>query len=674
MPIDERIKFFRGANIHQVESEIISIINNNMITVSSIQLGKLSVKAAEYMNLISMFISDTKKVVQYLVNNKKLDLLRALHIAGVVSINEHLEYLSAVLPKVIDDIDIIKKFYRLQNINHELYNPAIGEPIPRKIHLIWLGSDIKVEHYKNIISWKVFNPCYEVNLWIDKKLLVGEEFGSDYKAITQFADMNGMRVRDVDEVIYLLIDQNVYFNSVVGEDRNWGLASNVLRFVILAYEGGIYADTDIECISAIGDLYPTHDIMSYYISRAYGDKGNLLNDNLIAAQAKSETMIIAGKMIKDNYYREMSTSLIATHNRSHRHGDVRATITWFGPRVLADAYLAANYSEISIADNESIRKILQKCTFPMDKVIIGFDNSWFTKNKYNRDVSDVLAYQSLQSIYDLVTNFLESSASADEINHLLEIKTLISEVNSENPKATLIAIEEYAFNNKLLSSFFFKEFFEKTRPHLSDNVLEINAVQNIQNVITECCTESEAINIIEFLSHKVFVEHKLSYAVPLVSIFQKGLLLQSSTDLDTPDSNESSTLIDGEDSLRDYATLICENDSLHDYELDLEKSNVELYGVSMSNEVNLYIEFLKYPIVYNLVCGGVLNRIDLIRDSAKKILTIGEDEYVDAESSNKIDELRSDSTLALTLCDHFDAERLKLDNENKRCYTSGPSF
>ncbi|PHM74015.1 Subversion of eukaryotic traffic protein A [Xenorhabdus kozodoii] len=44
--------------------------------------------------------------------------------------------------------------------------------IPRKIHYFWTGNEISERNLRNIITVKSENPSFEVNLWVNNKVLI----------------------------------------------------------------------------------------------------------------------------------------------------------------------------------------------------------------------------------------------------------------------------------------------------------------------------------------------------------------------------------------------------------------------------------------------------------------------------------------------------------------------
>ncbi|WP_330582562.1 glycosyltransferase family 32 protein [Suipraeoptans intestinalis] len=90
--------------------------------------------------------------------------------------------------------------------------------LPKKIHYIWIGGNEKPELVKNCIeSWKTYLPDYEIKEWNEQNFE---------------------------------IDCCKYAKHAYAE-KKWAFVSDYMRFWILAREGGIYFDTDVELIRPI---------------------------------------------------------------------------------------------------------------------------------------------------------------------------------------------------------------------------------------------------------------------------------------------------------------------------------------------------------------------------------------------------------------------------------------
>jgi len=119
------------------------------------------------------------------------------------------------------DVNLLKKGrWELVNTLYEKKEINSGKNvIPKKIHQIWLGSEIPHKYKKMCETWSNIHPDWEYRLWSDNDT---EEFGLN----------------------------NEKFNSI----KNLGVKSDILRYHILYKYGGIYADTDFICLKSFVHL------------------------------------------------------------------------------------------------------------------------------------------------------------------------------------------------------------------------------------------------------------------------------------------------------------------------------------------------------------------------------------------------------------------------------------
>ncbi len=96
-----------------------------------------------------------------------------------------------------------------------------ANPIPRKIHQIWIGKPLPEKYEAFCASWSRLNPSYEYRLW-------------DEKAILELGEFEG----------------RMAFRSA----RSLGAKSDIARYEILRRFGGVYADTDFECLRPLDRL------------------------------------------------------------------------------------------------------------------------------------------------------------------------------------------------------------------------------------------------------------------------------------------------------------------------------------------------------------------------------------------------------------------------------------
>jgi hypothetical protein len=178
--------------------------------------------------------------------------------------------------------------------------------IPKKIHIIWLGGDIPQANRSLISTFPLKNPEYEINLWYDSLQMLTKERGVKVKAahggtvkwnqwkdvanevgagggdvetiiylnkhhqtpieelinnresclgsIKEFCKKERLKIRDVQTDLKIGKNGPYYLQELANRGANFGSASDILRIEILLQCGGIYFDTDVECVEGIGEL------------------------------------------------------------------------------------------------------------------------------------------------------------------------------------------------------------------------------------------------------------------------------------------------------------------------------------------------------------------------------------------------------------------------------------
>jgi inositol phosphorylceramide mannosyltransferase catalytic subunit len=92
--------------------------------------------------------------------------------------------------------------------------------MPRIIHQVWLGGDMPAKYQFWASTWQWFNPTWEYHLWGD----------NDIEALE--------------------LPNRALFDSMT----NYGPKSDLLRYHLLNKFGGLYVDTDFECLKPFDEL------------------------------------------------------------------------------------------------------------------------------------------------------------------------------------------------------------------------------------------------------------------------------------------------------------------------------------------------------------------------------------------------------------------------------------
>jgi hypothetical protein len=123
------------------------------------------------------------------------------------------------------DWRLLRKLY--VNFQKKLRGPNKRYTIPRRIHFIWLGSPLPKRYAKNIETWKKFHPDWKFKVWTDK----------DVKPF------------------------KLYNKAAFDAAKNYGEKSDIWRYEILYRYGGLYVDTDFECLKPFESFH--HNIEFY---------------------------------------------------------------------------------------------------------------------------------------------------------------------------------------------------------------------------------------------------------------------------------------------------------------------------------------------------------------------------------------------------------------------------
>ena len=112
------------------------------------------------------------------------------------------------------------------------------ELIPKIIHRIWLGNDPMPDSYIRFgKTWEKHHPGWIIKLW-----------------------------RDPEELPFKMRLHNIYKKATSrGKGTVWSAKSNFMRLEIIYNLGGIYIDTDFECIKSLEPLLS--DVRAFVASR-----------------------------------------------------------------------------------------------------------------------------------------------------------------------------------------------------------------------------------------------------------------------------------------------------------------------------------------------------------------------------------------------------------------------
>ena len=158
---------------------------------------------------------------------------------------------------------LIKDIYE-RNYLTKLSDVDEGFRIPKIIHQVWLGGELPEKYREWGNTWKKFHPGWEYKLWTDRE-----------------ADGFEMTNRE----LYDKVD-------------NLGAKSDIFRLEILYKYGGVYVDTDFECLKPFDHLCK---MTSLFAGLAYS-KEVLAYNGLIGASRKNPMVAACIESLKETLY------------------------------------------------------------------------------------------------------------------------------------------------------------------------------------------------------------------------------------------------------------------------------------------------------------------------------------------------------------------------------------
>ncbi len=142
------------------------------------------------------------------------------------------------------DWQVIKALYDQFVVHYQDYYQEQPR-IPKIIHQVWLGSPLPERYKAWQKSWQNAHPDWQYILWTDKEV---QKFG--------------------------LTNHEIYNAS-----RNYGERSDIVRIEVLYRLGGLYVDTDFECLQPFDTF---HHCFNFYTAVGYSSEVQLWN-GLIAS-------------------------------------------------------------------------------------------------------------------------------------------------------------------------------------------------------------------------------------------------------------------------------------------------------------------------------------------------------------------------------------------------------
>ena len=155
----------------------------------------------------------------------------------------------------------VKNLYEQYIVHDEQY--STNPRIPKIVHHIWLGSPFPSLYEKFRKSWLDHNPDWTFVFWTDNSVNYNKGTVVTVDQLKQILATQDVRGRTfvVDLNYHKLYNQVCYSIS-----NNYGERSDIVRYEALYELGGLYVDTDFECLQPF-DYF--HHCLDFYASVAY---------------------------------------------------------------------------------------------------------------------------------------------------------------------------------------------------------------------------------------------------------------------------------------------------------------------------------------------------------------------------------------------------------------------
>ena len=142
------------------------------------------------------------------------------------------------------------------------YDPAYMKmaphlKIPKIIHQIWLGGALPQEYVPLRATWHKHHPEWIFVFWTDNPL----NYQQGSVVVTTFAELSYHLQSDTTHKHIVVDVSKLQFDNRMFYDRalNYGEKSDILKWEIIYRFGGLYVDTDFECLKPLDELHYMYD-------------------------------------------------------------------------------------------------------------------------------------------------------------------------------------------------------------------------------------------------------------------------------------------------------------------------------------------------------------------------------------------------------------------------------
>jgi inositol phosphorylceramide mannosyltransferase catalytic subunit len=134
--------------------------------------------------------------------------------------------------------------------------PSVSLKIPRYIHIMWLGGSLPEEYHSYVKSWRTYHPDWTIVFWTDNNI----NYNQGDIVVRNFNELNHILQKNFYKNIVvdthdLAFDNRIFYDRAV----NYGEKSDILKWEIVYRFGGLWVDTDFECLKSFDLLHHLYD-------------------------------------------------------------------------------------------------------------------------------------------------------------------------------------------------------------------------------------------------------------------------------------------------------------------------------------------------------------------------------------------------------------------------------
>lgn len=144
----------------------------------------------------------------------------------------------------------IKQLYDQHNLSKQIiYDTPL---IPKIFHQIWLGGELPAQYTSLQMSWIELHPAWKFILWVNDKK--NKSKGTWVNSLEELEEKLLVDEYSGHILVCHIDNFKLHNEKFFNESKNYGQQSDIARYEILYHFGGIYIDTDFECLKTFDIL------------------------------------------------------------------------------------------------------------------------------------------------------------------------------------------------------------------------------------------------------------------------------------------------------------------------------------------------------------------------------------------------------------------------------------